>query len=116
MQVIGKDAIGLERVPVSGGAGTPIPVQGDLRLTSSRLSANAVGKDGRVLIPIAAADTWNYRAAILDPGSGKISRIPLNFSGDVLAPGWLDNGRILAAGYTNTMAVWRFHPETSGNQ
>lgn len=113
VQVIGKDAIRLVRVPVSGGAGQPIPVHSDFRLTTSDLSPQAVGKDGRVVISIAAVDTWNYRAGVLDPRSGKISRVRLNFSGDVLAPGWLKDGRILATGNPSSMTLWRFHPTSS---
>ena len=113
VQIVQKEGIRLMRVPVSGGAEQPIPIQSALRLTSVGLSPNAVGNDGRVLVSVAAADSWFYRAAILNPQSGMLDRIPLNFDGDVLAPGWAGDGRIVSSGLPTKATLWRFHPAAS---
>jgi tRNA A-37 threonylcarbamoyl transferase component Bud32 len=108
--------IRLTRYPVSRGTGTPIPVQGPLRLAPISLTPNAIGKDGKVLVSITSPDSWFYSAGILDQQTGKVERIPLNFPGDVFAPGWLPDGRVASAGLPTKVTLWRFRPETSGNQ
>jgi hypothetical protein len=104
------------RVPVSGGAEQPIPFQGALRQTFSFLSPNAIGKDGRVLLTVASADSWFFGPALLDLQSGKVNRISLKFTGDVVAPEWLDDGRILAVGRPTKVTLWRFRPAQLGNK
>jgi hypothetical protein len=94
--------------PATGGDERPIPIEGDLPLAPVQLSPNAVGKDGRVLVSVDAPDYW--AAGILDPRSGKLERIPLRFTGDILAPGWLDDGRILSSAWPFRSTLWRFRP------
>jgi serine/threonine protein kinase len=103
--------IRLTRLPVSGGTGTPIPVQGPLRLAPIALTPNAIGKNGKVLVSITSPDSWFYSAGILDQQTGKVERIPLNFPGDVFAPGWLPDGRVTSAGLPTKVTLWRFRPE-----
>jgi eukaryotic-like serine/threonine-protein kinase len=111
-----REGIRLMRVPVSGGTGTPIPMQGDLRMAGVELNPDAVGKDGRVLFTFTSPDSWYYGAAILDPHSGKVERVPLNFGGDVFAPGWLADGRVTSAGLPTRVMLWRFRSETPGHK
>jgi dipeptidyl aminopeptidase/acylaminoacyl peptidase len=116
VQLQEKEGIRLMRVPVSGGAELPIPFQGSLRQTFSFLSPNAIGKDGRVLLTVASADSWFFGPALLDLQSGKVNRISLKFTGDVVAPEWLDDGRILAVGRPTKVTLWRFRPAELGNK
>ncbi len=105
-----REGIRLVRIPISGGAGVSIPIQGALRLAPINLTSNAMGKDGRVLFTAASPDSWFYGAGILDPQSGKVSMIPLSFAGDVFAPSWLADGRIISAGLPTKASLWRFRP------
>ena len=116
MQLIEKEGVRLFRVPVSGGATQPIPIYSPLPLGDTLLSPNAVGRDGRVLLSLNTPDSWFFKAGILDPRSGKLAEIPLNFSGDLIAPGWLDDGRILSSGWALRSTLWCFHPEGKGEQ
>jgi dipeptidyl aminopeptidase/acylaminoacyl peptidase len=116
VQLIEKEGIRLVRVAVSGGAEQPIPFQGPLRLAPVPIGPNAIGKDGRVLLSVATPDSWFYGAAILDPRGGKLERIPINFTGDLLSPGWLDDGRVLTSGWPLKATLWRFHPTASGKE
>ena len=99
------------RVPASGGVEHPIRFQSPLRQTFAFIGPNAIGKDGRVLLSVTSADSWFYGAAVLNPKSGKVDKIELKFSGDVLAPEWLDDGRILAVGRPTKVTLWRFRPD-----
>ncbi|HEV2423934.1 MAG TPA: protein kinase [Terriglobia bacterium] len=111
VQLIDKEGVRLLRVPVSGGAEQPIPIVSDLPLAPVQLSPNAIGKDGRVLLSVAAPGFVG--AGFLDPRSGKLEKIPLTFTGDVLAPGWLGDGRVLSGAWPFRSALWRFRPEAN---
>jgi len=101
------------RAAVSGGAEQPVPFQSVLRLAPVRFSPNAIAKDGRMLLSVAAPDLWFYGAGILDPRTGKVDRIPLNFAGDQLSPGWQEDGRVLSSGWPLKVTLWRFRPAAS---
>jgi eukaryotic-like serine/threonine-protein kinase len=111
-----REGIRLMRVPVSGGPESPIPMQGALRLAPVNLTPNAIGKDGRVLVTVTSPDAWFYGPGILDPRTGKITRIPLNFTGDIFCPVWLPDGRVASAGLPTKVTLWRFHPEALGKK
>jgi hypothetical protein len=108
-----KQGIRLMEVPVSGGAEKSIFTQGDLRLSQVNLSPRAVSKDGRVVVTVTALDSWFYGAAVVDLQAHTITRIPLNFSGDVESPGWLDDGRVISSGWPTKSTLWRFQPAAS---
>ncbi len=107
-----REGIRLVRVPASGESGTQFPIQTELRVSPIVLSPNAVGRDGRVLVTLAPPDSWFYLAGVFNPKSGEMKRIPLNFAGDNLSPGWLPDGRILAGGMPTKVSLWRFRPTT----
>jgi len=116
VQLVEKEGIRLVRVAVSDGAEQPIPFQGPLRLAPVPIGPNAIGKDGRVVLSVAMADSWFYGIGILDPRRGKLGRVPVNFTGDLLAPAWLDDGRILTSGWPLKATLWRFHPAAGGKE
>jgi hypothetical protein len=100
----------LARVPLSGGPAHDIPLQGDFQITYLPLGGNAVRKDGKILIGVQVAETWFLGLAIVDPATGKITRVPLNYKADVFTPGWASDGRILAFGEPTRARIWRFRP------
>ncbi|MHB8656277.1 MAG: protein kinase domain-containing protein [Terriglobia bacterium] len=110
VQLREKEGVRLVRVPVSGGPEEPIPAESALRLAPVDFGTNAIRKDGRALVSLATPDNWFYGAGILDLRSGKLNRIPLNFTGDLLGLGWQDDGRILATGWPLKSTLWRFRP------
>ena len=113
VQLREKAGVRLVRVPVSGGAEEPIPIQGSLRLSPTNMSSDSIGKDGRALVAITTPDDWFYGAGILDLRSGKLDKIPLNFTGDVISMGWQSDGRIISGGWPTKSKLWRFTPETA---
>jgi eukaryotic-like serine/threonine-protein kinase len=106
-----KQGSRLVRVPVSGGAGKEIPFHGNLTLTANPLGPNAIGRDGRILVQVASLDSWYWRAALLHPSSGQVTRIPVNFDGDLFFSGWSSDGRVVALGIGIKGGVWRFQQE-----
>ena len=118
--VVARDG-GLFRQPTSGGPQQAIfqptaPPPGSaaassvLRIAPTQLASNAVARDGRIALSVVARDNWFYQAAILDPATGKLTRVPLDYEGDIIPPAWASDGRLLANGYPLKSALWRFRP------
>ena len=74
------------------------------------ISGSAVRPDGKVLLGVQTRDSWFYSLAVLDPGSEKITKVPLNYTGDLLLSGWTSDGRILAFAEPMRARIWRFRP------
>jgi hypothetical protein len=106
-----KDAVHLFRVPLPGGAEQPIPFHSEMRL-GLYLASNAVGKDGRILVNVKSLDSRWYQVGILDSKTGKVERLVVPYSGDILYPGWTPDGRILADGSPIRATLWRYRRET----
>jgi hypothetical protein len=102
--------IRLVRVPISGGSGQDIHVQADLLIGPFPLGGNGVRKDGKILVGVTPKDSWFLSLAVLDPATGKLTRIPLNYTGDLFLSAWGRDGRILATGEPVRAHLWRFRP------
>jgi hypothetical protein len=103
----------LVRLQVSGGPQEAIGFPGDLRLTTMPLGPDAIGRDGRILAPVASSDSWYWHVAILDPSKRQVQRIPVAYEGDLFFAGWGRDSRILALGIGIKGGVWRFQLEES---
>jgi hypothetical protein len=106
-----KDGNHLVRVPLSGGAEQPIPFASDLSL-QGYFAPNAVGKDGRIVVIVEALDSWWAEVGVLDPRTGKLQKLTVPYSGDLIDAGWTPDGRILAAGLRMQASLWRYRKET----
>jgi hypothetical protein len=106
-----KDAIRLMRVPVGGGTPQRIPMTGDLRIPDTKLNPSIVGAGGMIAVTTASSDRWMLQAGLLDPRTGALRRIPLNFDGETQWPGWTRDGKLVSIGTVIGMSVWRFHAE-----
>jgi hypothetical protein len=100
----------LVRVPISGGPGHDIRVQNDPPIGPIPLGGNGVRKDGKILVGVAPRDSWFFTLAILDPATGKLTRVPVNYTGDLFPSAWGSDGRILATGALMRAQLWRFRP------
>lgn len=110
IQLIEKEGVRLVRLPVSGGPEQAISFRGAVRLAPAPIGPSATGRDGRIVLSGFAADSWFYNAAILDPKSGKLEKIPLNFTGDMFGAGWQSDGRIFSTGFPLKATLWRIRP------
>jgi Tol biopolymer transport system component len=100
----------LLRVSLADGATAAIPLPADVRMTTDQFSANAVDARGRLLMEVSSADSFFFSAAIYDPESKILTRIPVKFSGDIWTPSWGSDGAIAALGASFSSSIWRFHP------
>src|SRR5205814_2288794 len=76
----------LIRVPLDGGPEQPISIA-DGQRPAFLLSSNAIGKDGRIVIPMGST-TWYWPPGVLDPSTGKFTRIPVDYDTDYHVMGW----------------------------
>ena len=100
----------LVRVPLSGGEARDVLVQSDIPFSPLPIGGNGIRKDGRILVGINPRESWFFRLSVLDGTDGSLTRIPLNYSGDILLTGWASDGRVLATALTLRARVWRFRP------
>ena len=112
VQVNETDGVKLYRVPLEGGDQLPILFASTLRLAPSPLGGAAVAPDGRIAVTVTSADSWYRSAAVLDPATAKLERVPVLFEGDVYNPAWGRDGSLLATGISIRSSLWRFQPQS----
>jgi len=110
VNMVEKAGVQLVRIPFSGGPAQDIQVQSDIPIDPMPLGGTGLRKDGKLLIGVTPKDSWFFSPAVLDVANGKLTRVPLNFSGDILLSGWTNDGRILAFGEPMRAHIWRFRP------
>ena len=110
VNLVETTGVRLVRVPLAGGPEQDVNVQRDLPIDPLNLGANGLRTDGKLLIGVTARDSWFFSAAVLDLASGKLTRLPVNFTGDILMYAWTNDGRILAFGQPMRAHIWRFRP------
>jgi serine/threonine protein kinase len=101
----------LIRMPISGGSEQLVPLPSDLRLSPTPLGGNAIGRDGRITVRVTPIDTWFWPAAIFDPATGRVVRVPGGDQADMAAPGWANDGRLVTVAARVQGSLWRFRPE-----
>ena len=113
VQLNDRTGVHLVRAPLSGGPDVPIPIPADVRLSTSPIAGNAVGKDGRIVLTILARDGVFSGPAILDPATGSLTKVPVQYEGDILPSSWAADGSVLGMGVGLKSDLWRFQPIAS---
>ena len=108
MQLTETPIIRLIRVPLDGGPEHEIPRPGPLR-PAFILGPNAIGKDGRVLMPLGTS-TLRWPPGILDPLTGKFTPIAVDVPLDFHILNWAPDGQVLALGLGMRSKMWKFQP------
>jgi hypothetical protein len=109
VEVTGGPVIRLIIVPLDGGAEREVPRTGTQQ-SASMIDPNAIGKDGRILMPLASSG-WGWPAGVIDPRIGEIRRIPLDYSTDFHGLAWTPDGRIMGLGLDFRARIWKFQIE-----
>jgi hypothetical protein len=56
-------------------------------------------------------DSWFWPAAIFDPETGRVVRVPGGDQADMLSPAWANDGRLVTLALRVQGSLWRFRPE-----
>jgi sugar lactone lactonase YvrE len=110
IQLVETAGVRWVRTALDGSMEQPIEVKGDARFTFAPIGPGAVGRDGRIVLPITVKDTWFWALGVFDPATGDVRRVPLPFSADPPSPSWTADGRIVFAAYSMQSSLWRLQP------
>jgi WD40-like Beta Propeller Repeat len=113
LQRNGTAGVELVRRSVDGSE-LPILTTGDLLPSALPISGRAVAPDGRILLTATPRGGWTSVPAILVPGTGSVTPIPVLFQGDVFAPSWTPDGKVLAIGSGSRSELWLFRRQGVG--
>ena len=107
-----KDGASLVRMPLTGGPVRPIPVAGNARIVSGAgwLNATAVGKDGSILVQVAAGSLWTWPVGLLNPETGTVRILNIPYLADMPTPGWSPDGKVVVVAEPIRSSLWRFRP------
>jgi hypothetical protein len=108
----GENRVQLVRMPASGGVQVPIPIRSELQVPAyGAIGPHGVRMDGHIALPIVSRDSWFWGAAILDPATGNMRRIPLRYDVDIASLNWNQKGKLVVGGQLFRSSIWRFRPE-----
>ena len=101
----------LVRMSPAGGGTTPIAINStELRLVDEPLLPGAIRK-GRLLLPVATADSWYWSTGVLDLKTGQIEKLTPDYSTDFHFATWAADGSIIGSGFATQSTLWKFAPE-----
>ncbi len=105
------DGVRFIRFPLSGNeTAQEISIRGDLRPARTPIVGNAVGRDGRIVVTVPSRDSWFWGPALLDPKTGTLEKIPVNYEGDIVPTTWGSGDYLLGMGLHVKVELWRFRP------
>jgi eukaryotic-like serine/threonine-protein kinase len=100
----------LIRVSTGTGKTEQIHLEAGRSLASVPAGARAINRQGKMLITISPPDSWFYRVAVLDLGTGKVTPVKVDYAGDTLSGNWTADGRVISVGLPLRSHIWRFRP------
>jgi hypothetical protein len=106
-----NERIRLMRCPSAGGRSQEIPVRGKVRM-ASRLSPHSI-RNGRLLLPVGAADSWYWSIGVLDLATGTIEKVKINYQTDFHYATWTPDGKVLGTGFGVGAALWKFEKKAA---
>ncbi len=101
------DGYRLVRLSPSGGTPVPITIKGDLKMVAVPLLPGAVRK-GRLLVPVATADSSYWYPGVVDLRTGVIQRVTIDYFTDFHGATWAADGSIIGSAIGAEGALWRF--------
>ena len=96
---------------MNGGPEHEISLNGPFHLTFAAINSDGVDQDGRLVVPLAARDSWFFAPGIIDLATGRMTRIPVDHFGDYHYMAWAPDGQVIAAARELRSALWKFRPE-----
>jgi tRNA A-37 threonylcarbamoyl transferase component Bud32 len=111
VQLAEREGTRLVRVSLNDGSVQAVPMRSASGLSAEPLAPNAIASDGRIALSIISSDSWFYEPGVLDPASGKITRIPVQQTADYFIVGWGERGEIIAMAMEARCSIWRFQQQ-----
>ncbi len=67
-------------------------------------------RNGRLLLPVATADSWYWYAGVLDLRTGQVQKFTLDYFTDFRAATWATDGSIIGSALDYQSTLWKFAP------
>lgn len=100
----------LSRVVIDGGKIEEVHLAKGQEMAPVPTGARSINRQGKMLVNTSPSNSWFYRVAVLDLGTGQITPIKVSFAGDTLSGNWTSDGRVISVGLPLKSRVWRFQP------
>jgi hypothetical protein len=107
-----KSAEAVFRLSVRGTDAEELPMPPGYQVGFPHISPAAVDAHGRILVTV-LSQSFYYQAALLDPATKSFAVIPIAIEGDIAAPGWTSDGRVLADADRYLLTLWRYQRAAS---
>jgi len=101
----------LYRVPLDGGKEKEILLNGPFGLNVQCGINSQALRGNRLLVSLAVPNSWFYAPGWVDITTGLMTRIQLDYVGDIQYLGWTDDGQVVAAGQDFRSTLWKFQPQ-----
>jgi DNA-binding winged helix-turn-helix (wHTH) protein len=108
----GGDGHEVFQMPAEGGEATRIALPASFNLTPQGLSSSAVGRDGRILLPVNLPDLFYFRTAVFDPLHRTMTPVPAPPRAVVMSAGWTTDGGIATSITHWSSSLWRYRRQT----
>jgi len=108
VKVVERSQTRLFSVPLDGSPEHEVGLDHSIALSRSQLSTNALSADGRLLVPLAPADSWFNPPGVIDTATGRITRIPSGDQGDYRSMAWTRDGQVIAVTNGLRATLWKF--------
>ena len=112
VQAVEASGSHLYRVPLDAGQEKEIPLNGPFGLNAQCGINSQALRDNRLLVSLTLPNSWYLAPGWVDIMTGRMTRIPLDYVGDIQYLGWTDNGQVVAAGQDFRSTLWKLQPQS----
>jgi hypothetical protein len=102
-----EQTVRLARMPTTGGPTEPLQLPNDVRI-DALVGPASIRRDGQIVFTALNPGSWFLGAAIFDPKSRTLDKVPLRYDADLFSLSWNQNNEILAGAFLFRSNVWRF--------
>jgi len=102
-----EQTVRLARMPVTGGTTEPLELPGGLRV-DSLVGPASIRHDGQIVLTVLNPGSWFLGAAIFDPKSRTLNRVPLRYDADLFSLSWNQKNEIITGAFLMRSNIWRF--------
>jgi hypothetical protein len=102
-----EQTVRLARMPATGGSTEPLEVPGGVRV-DALVGPAPIRHDGQIVLSVLNPGSWFLGAAIFDPRSRTLSRVPLRYDADLFSMAWNQKNEIITGAFLMHSNIWRF--------
>ncbi|HVQ65515.1 MAG TPA: protein kinase [Terriglobia bacterium] len=110
-----EQTVRLVRMPATGGATEPLELPDGARI-ESLVGPASIRRDGQIVVSVVSRGSWFLAAAIFDPRSRTLRRIPLRYDADLFSMSWNQKNEIVTGAFLWRANIWRFQLQDAASR